>query len=77
MRLTDWILLTLHAASSAIEAPTDVRHLHTDPACVKYRAPRPGSRLDRISRGTACTPCMADRAWGRVALPAPESETNQ
>jgi hypothetical protein len=40
------------------------RHLTTDPACVNHRAPRPGSRLDRASRGLECEPCMVRRAFG-------------
>jgi hypothetical protein len=32
-------------------------HVRTDPACVIYRAPRPGSRLDRVSRGVSCPRC--------------------
>lgn len=32
-------------------------HLTTDPACVLYTPPRPGSRLDRLSRGVSCPRC--------------------
>lgn len=39
-------------------------HLTTDPACVQHRAPRPGSWLDRTSRGLECEPCMIRRALG-------------
>jgi len=39
------------------------RHLTTDPACVRYRAPRAGSWLDRASRGLECEPCMVRRAF--------------
>lgn len=40
------------------------RHLTTDPACAEHRAPRPGSWLDRASRGLECEPCMVRRAVG-------------
>ena len=33
-------------------------HLFTDPACRFHHAPRPGSQLDRASRGTSCPACM-------------------
>ena len=39
------------------------RHLTTDPACVRYVAPRQGSLLDRWSRGLECEPCMVHRAF--------------
>lgn len=42
-------------------------HLDTDPACREYRPTRPGSRLDRVSRGIPCLLCArSDRveyAW--------------
>jgi len=46
-----------------------MRHRRTDPACAYYKAPRPGSRKDRRSRGLACMVCVppwspADRAAG-------------
>jgi hypothetical protein len=63
MRLGDWTLLALHALASSIQSPTDDRHLRTDPLYTEYRAPRPGSRLDRASRGVSCSPCMLKRAW--------------
>lgn len=36
-------------------------HVRTDPACLLYRAPRPGSRRDRASRGRSCDYCMVLR----------------
>jgi hypothetical protein len=39
------------------------KHLTTDPACEKHRAPRAGSWLDRASRGLECEPCMIRRAF--------------
>ncbi|MFD6699705.1 MULTISPECIES: hypothetical protein [unclassified Microbacterium] len=41
-------------------------HLVTDPRCVKHRPPRPGSVLDRASRGLECEPCMVRRAFGLI-----------
>lgn len=36
-------------------------HVHqaTDPVCIFYRAPREGSRLDRVSRGWSCPRCAS------------------
>lgn len=39
-------------------------HVRTDPACRVRRLPRPGSRLDRASRGVSCSVCMGVRPWG-------------
>ena len=36
-------------------------HLTTDPACVRYHAPRP--LLRHASRGLECEPCMVRRAF--------------
>ena len=58
-----WIILALHGLASWISGHTDDRHLTTDPACEHHRPPRPGSWLDRVSRGVSCTPCMARRAF--------------
>lgn len=60
-----WLLLAVHRLASAIAGLADDHHLTTDPICVRHRAPRSGSRLDRASRGVACVPCMVDRAFGR------------
>jgi len=57
------VILRLHALASWIDGFTDDHHLTTDPACEHHVAPRPGSRLDRASRGQSCTPCMVKRAW--------------
>lgn len=56
-------LLAVHRLAEAIAGFADDRHLTTDPACTYYRAPRPGSHLDRISRGVSCVRCMAHRAF--------------
>lgn len=40
-------------------------HLTTDPACANHTPPRPGSLLDRFSRGLECEPCMVNRAFAR------------
>lgn len=58
------LALALRRVASWIDGLTDSRHLTTDPACREYVAPRPGSRLDRVSRGHACVPCMTGRAFG-------------
>jgi hypothetical protein len=63
IRFTDWALIAASALASAIESITDTRHLTTDPACVRYRAPRQPSRLDRAARGRSCSPCMMRRAF--------------
>jgi hypothetical protein len=62
MRLDAWTLITLEEFAAWVWAATTDRHLTTDPACVLYVAPLPGSRLDRASRGRACTRCMGFRA---------------
>lgn len=64
LRIQDRIIIALHTLGSAIDGLTDNRHLTTDPACVHYQAPRSGTRLDQVSHGHGCTPCMYDRAWG-------------
>jgi len=66
MRLTDRLVLALEAIAAFVWGLATDRHLTTDPACAHYRAPRPGSRLDRSSRGHSCTRCLGDRAWGRL-----------
>jgi hypothetical protein len=47
----------LMAVADAIREDV-TRHVRTDPACVQYRTPRPGSRLDRASRGYGCPACI-------------------
>lgn len=64
LRIQDRLIIALHALASTIDGLTDERHLTTDPACVHARPTRIGSRLDRLSRGHGCSPCMQDRAWG-------------
>lgn len=54
MSLRDWHSMSLIRRGHAV-------HQRTDPACVIYRAPKPGSRLDRVSRGFACPRCAIDR----------------
>jgi len=54
MNLRDWHSMSLIRRGHAV-------HQRTDPACVIYRAPKPGSRLDRASRGFACPRCAIDR----------------
>lgn len=64
MRLKDRALITLDRIARSLQWIAASHHLRTDPACAQFRAPRPGSRLDRRSRGEACTRCMARRAFG-------------
>ncbi|MFF9565746.1 hypothetical protein ACF1AJ_20525 [Leifsonia sp. NPDC014704] len=64
MRIRDHLLLAAHRLASAIDGLTDWRHLTTDPACVHHVPVTPGSRLDRVSRGESCSPCLARRAFG-------------
>lgn len=40
-------------------------HQRADPACVIHRPPRPGSRLDRVSRGLACPRCVGRAVKGK------------
>lgn len=66
LRLRDrWVIL-LDTLGGELLGRTVDHHLTTDPACVRYRAPRAGSRLDRASRGHSCGRCMADGAFGRI-----------
>jgi hypothetical protein len=66
MRLRDRLLILALDAGGELLYRANGHHLATDPACVHYAAPRPGSRLDRASRGHSCGRCMADRAFGRL-----------
>lgn len=66
------LILALLRVAGALRGLTLNHHLTTDPACKRYRAPYPGSRLDRASRGHSCAPCeraqhlaWLDRAIGR------------
>lgn len=61
-----WLILCAHALASWVDSFGDDRHLTTDPACQHHRAPRPGSSLDRASRGVSCVPCMRAAAWGAL-----------
>ena len=58
------LILLIHSIADWFAGLNDERHLTTDPACIEYRAPRPGSRLDRASRGVSCVPCMVTAAFG-------------
>lgn len=49
--LRDWHALSLARRGHRV-------HVMTDPACALYRPPRPGSRLDRASRGVSCPRCI-------------------
>lgn len=53
--LRDWHALRLIRRGGRV-------HLFTDPACRFHHAPRPGSRLDRASRGVSCPICMETRS---------------
>ncbi|KNY07907.1 hypothetical protein AKH00_06730 [Microbacterium sp. GCS4] len=58
------LMLALRRVAAWIDEYADSRHLTTDPACREFTPPRPGSRLDRASRGHSCTLCMVGRAFG-------------
>lgn len=62
MNVQAWLIVASWWAQGALDR-IQHRHLTTDPACVDYRAARPGSRLDRASRGLECEPCMVRRAF--------------
>ncbi len=57
-----WLILLSWEAQGFLQR-IQRHHLTTDPACVHYVAPRPGSILDRWSRGLECEPCMVHRAF--------------
>lgn len=59
------LILAAHTVAAFIQSYADDRHLTTDPACVHFAAPRPGTLLDRASHGVACIPCMVERAYDR------------
>jgi hypothetical protein len=69
MRLGDWRIIALELQAAWLWDKATDRHLTTDPACARYMPPRPGSRLDRWSRGHSCTPCMQVAAWGWASEP--------
>jgi hypothetical protein len=51
MSLRDWHSMSLIRRGHPV-------HQRTDPACVMYAPSRPGSRLDRASRGVQCPRCV-------------------
>lgn len=57
-----WLIIASCWAQGLLQSIQN-HHLITDPACVRYRAPRAGSWLDRASRGLECEPCMVRRAF--------------
>lgn len=59
-----WLILLSRGLASWVDSFGDDRHLTTDPACAKHRAPRQGGLLDSASRGVPCVPCMRRRAFG-------------
>lgn len=66
MRLMDRLLLLAESIRDRLWWFSDDHHLTTDPACTQHRAPRPGSRLDRASRGVSCGVCMRRAAFSDV-----------
>ena len=66
MRLRDRLVIWVDTLGGELIGWAGYKHLTTDPACVRYRAPRPGSRIDRISRGHSCGRCMQGRAMGWI-----------
>jgi hypothetical protein len=59
-----WLIILAWYVGGAIQGYAIGRHLVTDPHCKFYRPPRPGSRVDRWSRGLMCEPCLARAAFG-------------
>lgn len=55
MALRDWHALSLARRGRLV-------HVRTDPACIIHTAARPGSMLDRVSRGVECRRCAVLRA---------------
>lgn len=66
MRVRDRLLIFAEWLVGTLQWVVASHHLRTDPACVEHRAPRAGSRLDRVSRGYGCSRCLTLRAWGRI-----------
>lgn len=64
--MTVWLIVLSWWAQDLLDRPRR-KHLTTDPSCVEHRAPRPGSWLDRASRGLECEPCMIRRAFASPA----------
>jgi hypothetical protein len=62
--VTAWVLLVLATIAGALSEPAFDHHLTTDPACIRYRAPKTNSRLERASRGVGCLVCMRRAAFG-------------
>lgn len=60
--MKDWLIIATWWAQGAFDSVRR-HHLRTDPACAHHKPPRPGSRLDRASRGLECEPCMVRRAF--------------
>ena len=61
LRMTRWIL---------------AHHLTTDPACIHWRRPREGSRLDSASRGYACVRCSYERRMEQLCGETPAEMLN-
>lgn len=57
-----WVIALSWWAQESLDRPRR-KHLVTDPACEQHQPPRPGSWLDRASRGLECEPCMIRRAF--------------
>lgn len=55
MALRDWHALSLTRRGHSV-------HVRTDPACIIHHPPRPGSLLDRVSRGVECARCAVLRS---------------
>ena len=63
MRARDRLLMLAERIASTLMWWASSFHLRTDPACAEHVAPRPGSQLDRKSRGYSCTRCMRIAAF--------------
>lgn len=61
--MTAWLVLWIENLASWLYGFTHDFHLTTDPACNRYRRPKPGGRLERASRDRTCTPCLRHTAF--------------
>ncbi|MDN3310068.1 hypothetical protein QWJ90_03900 [Microbacterium oryzae] len=60
--LSAWIIIGIETLAPSRVAAVQNWHLRTDPRCNRYQRPKPGSRLERISRGRGCPPCRRRQA---------------
>ena len=54
MKLWQWAVILVRPLNRGF-------HVTTDPMCKRYRPLKPGSRMERRSRGVHCQPCKDKR----------------